>query len=171
MRERQEVFQDLRGGLPGPIDRAIQEIREGADVSIVPELLDMLLHAHDVYLVSRLTALLADVKEPAMTGLLMDRLVATGDGEEQARLLRVCWESALDFSGYLDVFAGLLLAGDYITALEAATVMMHLNGDIAAGRRARVIRQLREASTDEDRTFLVEEVIQSLSRQEMGDEG
>jgi hypothetical protein len=34
-----------------------------------------------------------------------------------------CWQSGLDFSKYLRVFAGLFIQSDYKTALEAFTVI------------------------------------------------
>ncbi|MDR1273199.1 MAG: hypothetical protein LBK12_01490 [Odoribacteraceae bacterium] len=163
MEHKQEILQKLKSRQQELVDQAIEEIRANDDFSIVPELVETLLHASDAYLIARLTTLLADVKETGLTTLLAERLASAGREEGRANLLRVCWESALDFSGHLEVFVNLLLDEDFVTALEASTVIENLNGDIPAGRREEAIRFLESAETREGQAFLVEGVIRHLA--------
>jgi hypothetical protein len=163
MKDRQEVLRDLSSTREELVDQAIREIREDEDFSIVPDLVDVLLHARDPYLITRLTTLLADVKEAEVKNILVSKLVEAGEEEGRANLLRVCWESAIDFSEYLEIFADLLIDGDYITAIEASTVIENLNGDIPAGTRTRVVERLKNAPARGDRSFLVEDAVHYLS--------
>jgi hypothetical protein len=169
MENKQAILQKLTSARQELVSEAIREIREGEDFSIIPELLEILLHAREACVVTGLTTLLADVKEVELKGLLVEKLVEAGEEEGRANLLRVCWESAMDFSEYLEVFAGLLLDGDFITSLEASTVIENLNGDIPAGTRERVIRQLEEAARVGDKAFLVEDALRHLAQWEGGE--
>lgn len=59
---------------------AIEQIKQEGDISIVPELLDILLQSQDSNTITNLTALLSDVKESDFKTVLMDKLInATSD--------------------------------------------------------------------------------------------
>jgi hypothetical protein len=170
MEHKQEILQKLKSLQRELVDQAIEEIKSDDDFSIVPELVDTLLHARDAYLIARLTTLLADVKESGLKNLLVERLVRAKREEGRANLLRVCWESALDFSEYLEVFAGLLLDEDFVTALEASTVIENLNGNIPARTREETIRFLKNAPPREGQAFLMEGAIRHLAAWEEDEE-
>ena len=54
---------------------AIEQIKQEGDISIVPELLDILLQNQDTNIITNLTALLSDVKESDFKTVLMDMLL------------------------------------------------------------------------------------------------
>ena len=133
---------------------AIEQIKQEGDISIVPELLDILLQNQDTNIITNLTALLSDVKESDFKTVLME-------GSGKANLLRICWESAIDFSEYLDVFVDMLLREDFIAALEASTVIENLHGNIPEEKIHIAIQRLKSES-NEDNAFLLEGTIPHL---------
>ncbi|HEX2394553.1 MAG TPA: hypothetical protein VHI78_04365, partial [Bacteroidales bacterium] len=56
-----------------------------------------------------------------------------------------CWQSGLDFSSYLQVFAGLFIQGDYSTALEAFTVIEESLGNATEDEVYACIQFLKES--------------------------
>ena len=91
----------------------------------------------------------------------MDKLINAPEGSGKANLLRICWESAIDFSEYLDVFVDMLLHEDFITALESSTVIENLHGNIPEEKIHIAIQRLKSES-NEDNAFLLEGTIPHL---------
>ena len=91
----------------------------------------------------------------------MDKLINATSDTGKANLLRICWESAIDFSEYLDVFVDMLINEDFITALEASTVIENLGGKIPEEKLLAAIKRL-ETNKDEDKSFLLEDTILHL---------
>mgnify|MGYP001046011424 FL=1 len=91
----------------------------------------------------------------------MDKLINAPEGSGKANLLRICWESAIDFSEYLDVFVDMLLHEDFIAALEASTVIENLHGNIPEEKIHIAIQRLKSES-NEDNAFLLEGTIPHL---------
>ena len=119
MENKQDILKQLSSNDMDIVRGAIEQIKQEGDISIVPELL---LQSQDTNTITNLTALLSDVKESDFKTVLMDKLINAPDGSGKANLLRICWESAIDFSEYLDVFVDMLLHEDFIAALETYTV-------------------------------------------------
>ena len=91
----------------------------------------------------------------------MDKLINATSESGKANLLRICWESAIDFSEYLDVFVDMLLNEDFITALEASTVIENLGGKIPEEKIHIAIKRL-QANSDENKNFLLEDTLLHL---------
>lgn len=91
----------------------------------------------------------------------MDKLINAPEGSGKANLLRICLGTAIDFSEYLDVFVDMLLHEDFITALEASTVIENLHGNIPEEKIHIAIQRLKSES-NEDNAFLLEGTIPHL---------
>ena len=161
MENKQDILKQLSSSDMDVMKGAIEQIKQEGDISIVPELLDILLQSQDSNTITNLTALLSDVKESDFKTVLMDKLINATSDSGKANLLRICWESAIDFSEYLDVFIDMLLNDDFITALEASTVIENLQGKIPEEKIHTAIKRL-EAESDEDKAFLLEDTILHL---------
>ena len=161
MENKQDILKQLSSNDMDIVRGAIEQIKQEGDISIVPELLDILLQSQDTNTITNLTALLSDVKESDFKTVLMDKLINAPDGSGQANLLRICWESAIDFSEYLDVFVDMLLHEDFIAALEASTVIENLHGNIPEEKIHIAIQRLKSES-NEDNAFLLEGSIPHL---------
>ena len=161
MENKQDILKQLSSNDMDIVRGAIEQIKQEGDISIVPELLDILLQSQDTNIITNLTALLSDVKESDFKTVLMDKLINAPEGSGKANLLRICWESAIDFSEYLDVFVDMLLREDFIAALEASTVIENLHGNIPEEKIHIAIQRLKSES-NEDNAFLLEGTIPHL---------
>ena len=161
MENKQDILKQLSSNDMDIVRGAIEQIKQEGDISIVPELLDILLQSQDTNIITNLTALLSDVKESDFKTVLMDKLINAPAGSGKANLLRICWESAIDFSEYLDVFVDMLLHEDFIAALEASTVIENLHGNIPEEKIHIAIQRLKSES-NEDNAFLLEGTIPHL---------
>ena len=161
MENKQDILKQLASNDMEVVKSAIEQIKQEGDISIASELLDILQQSQDTAVITNLTALLSDVKDSDLKTILMDKLINATSDTGKANILRICWESAIDFSEYLDVFVDMLLSEDFITALEASTVIENLGGKIPEEKLLTAIKRL-ENNSDEDKNFLLEDTIQHL---------
>lgn len=159
MENKQDIIKKLKSKDTESIQEAIQTIKETGDISIVPDLLDILLSSDNLYMITPLTSLLADIKDISIIPLVMEKLAGAEEKAEKANLLRVCWESSLDFSPYFDSFIELLINDHFTTALEAATVIENLSGKIPENSLQQAIARLKETSFDDNKAFLIEDTL------------
>ena len=161
MENKQDILKQLASNDMEVVKSAIEQIKQEGDISIAAELLDTLQQSQDTAVITNLTALLSDVKDSNFKTILMDKLINATSDTGKANLLRICWESAIDFSEYLDVFVDMLINEDFITALEASTVIENLGGKIPEEKLLAAIKRL-ETNKDEDKSFLLEDTILHL---------
>ena len=161
MENKQDILKRLASPDMTVVAAAIDEIKENGDLSIVPELLEILLHNEDTTVVTHVTSLLSDIRDTGFKTILMEKLINASPGANKANLLRVCWESAIDFSEYLEVFVNILVNEDFLAALEASTVIENLHGNMDEGKVRLAIDRLR-AECLGDKAFLAEDAINHL---------
>ena len=161
MENKQDILKRLASPDVQTVAGAIEEIRENGDISIVPELLEILLHSNEPAIVTPVTSWLSDVKDTSFKTVLMEKIINAPAQSNKANLLRICWESAIDFSEFLEIFTDILIQEDFINALEASTVIENLNGNIADEKIEVAIKRLR-AECKGDKTFLAEDAIAYL---------
>ena len=160
MENKQELLMMLKNGKPEIIQLAIQKLKDEGDTTIVPELLEILLHAHEPHLITPITILLSDIKDISFKPLLMEKLIEADKQLERANLLRVCWESSLDFSDYLEIFVDFLMEENFIIALEASTVIENLHGKIPKEVIQQSIHRLQ--ARGEEQSFPVDDTLRYL---------
>lgn len=161
MENKQDILKQLASNDMEVVKSAIEQVKQEGDISIAAELLDILQQSQNTAVITNLTALLSDVKDSDFKTILMDKLINATSDTGKANLLRICWESAIDFSEYLDVFVDMLINEDFITALEASTVIENLGGKIPEEKLLTAIKRL-ETNKDEDKSFLLEDTILHL---------
>ena len=127
---------------------ALAAVKNEGDITIVPALLDILTTAKDHKTTEELVNLLADIKDTETI--------------PKSRLLRLCWESALDFSPYIVLFAELTLQEDFIVALEASTAIENIHR-IDEEKRTAAIRILKQGSPSEEKQFLIDKALHFLT--------
>lgn len=161
MENKQDILKQLADSDMEVVKSAIEQIKQEGDISIASELLDILLRSQDTTVITNITSLLSDVKDSDFKTILMDKLINATSESGKANLLRICWESAIDFSEYLDVFVDMLLNEDFITALEASTVIENLGGKIPEEKIHIAIKRL-QTNSDENKNFLLEDTLLHL---------
>ena len=161
MENKQDILKRLASPDVQTVSGAIEELRENGDIFIVPELLEILLHSNEPAIVTPVTSWLSDVKDSNFKTVLIEKLINAPAQSNKANLLRICWESAIDFSEFLEIFTDILIEEDFINALEASTVIENLNGNIADEKIEVAIRRL-STECKGDKKFLAEDAIAYL---------
>ncbi len=154
--ETKDILQKIQSGEPELMAEAVKEIKENGNLSIAQTLLENLNRIPDAHALSQLVNLLADIKENAFREILIARLQAETKPEVKAELLRIVWESSLDYSSYLPVFLEILKADDFPVAFEASTAIENMVCNLTAEQH----RQLHEyiETFPEDKSFLIENI-------------
>ena len=98
MENKQDILKQLADSDMEVVKSAIEQIKQEGDISIASELLDILLRSQDTTVITNITSLLSDVKDSDFKTILMDKLINATSESGKANLLRICWESAIDFS-------------------------------------------------------------------------
>lgn len=161
MENKQDILKRLASPDAQTVSGAIEELKENGDISIVPELLEILLHSNEPAIVTSITSWLSDVKDSSFKTVLIEKLINAPDKSNKSNLLRICWESAIDFSEFLEIFTDIMVGEDFINALEASTVIENLNGNIADEKIEMAIKRLRTECKG-DKKFLAEDAVAHL---------
>lgn len=154
--ETNDILKNIQSGEPERIAEAVREIKENGNLSMAQTLVENLNRIPDAHTVTLVVNLLADIKENAFREILIARLQTETKPEIKAELLRIVWESSLDYSGYLPVFLEILRDDDFTVAFEASTVIENMVCNLTAEQH----RQLHEyiETFPEDKAFLIENI-------------
>ena len=162
MENKQDILKKLGSNDIELVTEAIEQIKTEGDLSIVPELLDILLQCKEPVIITHITSLLSDIKDSGFKTILMEKLIQAANNSEKPNLLRICWESAIDFSEYMDIFLDILLKDDFISALEASTVIENLSDNLSEVKIKEAIERIKALPADDDKAFLLEGVLLHL---------
>lgn len=162
MENKEDVLKKLNSEEAESRQEALSIIKNEGDMTIVPALLDILTKAKDHRTITELVNLLADVKDNTFRQIVIDRIKTTTASLPKSLLLRLCWESSLDFSAYLVLFAELILREDFIVALEASSAIENIHNADEEDRK-KAIRLLKQGSSSEEKQFLIDNALHFLS--------
>jgi hypothetical protein len=124
---------------------AIFEIRNSGSVKMLPVLFQMLKKETPLVIRSEILNLLGDIKSQDAVPVIAASLENVDFGEQLPGFVAACWQSGLDFSRYLHVFAKLFISSDYLTSLEAFTVLEESFPNATDQARSECIRYLRQS--------------------------
>jgi hypothetical protein len=103
--------------------QTIYEIRISGSIKILPVLFSIINNNTDPQIRNEIIKFLSEIKTPEAIPVIAESLNNIDFGDYLNALVAACWQSGLDFSNHLRVFAGLFIQADYKTALEAFTVI------------------------------------------------
>ena len=126
MENNEEILKKISSGDPEAIAEAVDTVKENGDLVIAGKLLDILSQPLAPSTITIIANLLADIKDNQFKDLLIQKLEQTSEGTLKKELLRIVWESSLDYSSYLDHFLQILQEDDFTVAFEASTVIENL---------------------------------------------
>ena len=124
---------------------AIYEIRNSGSVKMLPILFKMINKDTPLIIRSEILNLLSELKSKDAVPVIASSLEKMDFGEHLPGFVAACWQSGLDFSGYLPVFAKLFITSDYLTSLEAFTVLEESFPNATDQARTDCIRYLRHS--------------------------
>lgn len=164
MENNTEILTKINSGEPGLIAEAVQAVKEDGDLDIAGALLDHIGKLEDGHTLTIVTDLLADIKDNRFRDLLVRKLQASTDARVRSELLRIVWESALDYSDHLEEFLHLLQEEDFTVAFEASTVVENMVHHLTTEQREQVSEAIRHFP--EEKQYLVEPIREELEQAE-----
>lgn len=156
MNTNSELLKKIQNDDPELLAEAIKEIKENGDLSIAQMLLENLENIRNSHTMTIITNLLADIKENAFREILINNLQATPQSPIKAELLRIIWESSLDYSHYLPIFLDILQNDDFTTAFEASTVIENMVHNLTTEQRQQLHKFIE--TFPENKQFLIENI-------------
>jgi hypothetical protein len=103
--------------------KTIYEVRNSGSIKMLPVLLKKVNVHTDSEINYEIIRLVSELKSPEAIPVIAKALKENDFGDYEDDLLAACWQSGLNFSSHLRIFAELFIKGDYSTALEAFTVI------------------------------------------------
>jgi hypothetical protein len=118
-----ETRQVLQSNDYNTINLKIQELKRTGRPSILHYLLDLINSDCPDTIKQEVLVLVGDLKDQGCADILVGYIQMKKAGTYLSQLIASCWQSSLDFSAYLNVFAECFITGDYQTSLESFTVI------------------------------------------------
>ena len=149
----------LRSNNRSAILETLKELRSEGDVSVLPELFQLLLVQEDAEIRGEITALLNDLKEKEAAEILVETISNPDFRQIQNILVASCWQNGLSYGKHIPVFVDVLVSGSYATAIEAFTVIEEAVGELEQKDREALVRSLNSfvhKVDDQKKALLVE---------------
>jgi hypothetical protein len=124
---------------------AIYEIRNSGSIKMLHFLFQLIRKDTPLAIRTEILNLLADIKSQDAVPVIASSLENMDFGEQLPGFVAACWQSGLDFSKYLPVFAKLFIDSDYLTSLEAFTVLEESFPNATDEARTDCLRYLRKS--------------------------
>lgn len=160
MENNEAILKKLTSNEPQLLNEAIDWIKENGDLSMVNPLLDLLESTTDHPTNTAIINTLVDIKENAFREILTNRIKKTTTSTFKALLLRICWESSLDYSGNIDLFTEIFMKDDFMTAFEAFTVIENMFHNLDEEKQNQIKNTLQSAHLDEEKKIIMEGIMQ-----------
>lgn len=164
MENKDEILKKLWSGEAAIQEEALATVKAEGDIGLAPALLDLLLQVEDHHVRAILSEILADIKDSSFRPLLIERIRQTQAETPKSLLVRICWESALDFSDDAELFAHLVLEEGFAVALEAATVLENMQHLLPAVR-TRLSTLLKQGNGKKEKQFLIGNILEAFEEQ------
>jgi hypothetical protein len=117
---------------------------------------------------SEIMNLLGEIKSQEAVPVIVSSLESIDFGDFLPGFVAACWQSGLDFSQHLPVFVKLFVHSDYVTAIEAFTVLEESFPNASDQARTECIRYLRksEGLVADDKLALFRELVKVMENLE-----
>jgi hypothetical protein len=136
-------IESLRSNNRGAILETLSELRSEGDVSVLPDLFNLMVVQEDKQIVDEICALLNDLKDKEAAEILAKAIANHEYKEIQALLVAACWQNGLSYGPYTATFAEVVVSGDYSAAIEAFSVVEEAAGELEPKEREHLIRSLK----------------------------
>jgi hypothetical protein len=122
-KKNREIIEKLFSASDREVLSVIREIRTHGNPGLIPALISLYGSTDSPAVLLAIVSLVRDLKSQPAVPRLFPALEEVADPGRKRDLVAACWQSGLDFSDHLDAFLRIFTAGDYLTALEAFTVV------------------------------------------------
>jgi hypothetical protein len=150
----------LNSGNSKAIISTLEEIRKKGQISILPDIFELMLVTEEEVF-AKCTSLLCDLKTPDAKSLLLSALQDEKYFPIRNFLVSACWQNGMDYHEEIQLFAEIVLKDNYITAIEAFTLIENSIGELEDSAIIKLIDTLKLGlnSMEEEKKLLVTELI------------
>jgi len=163
-----DQIRSLRSGNRLAILTTLKELRSDGEISVLPDLFDLLCDQEDDQIILEITSILNDLKEEEAVPYLVEAIRNPDYSEVKALLVSACWQNGLSYGNYLETFLEVFIHGSYEASIEAFTVIEEAAGEAGKSGRNQLVLKLKSQinKVDEPKKPLLSELIRSVSGQE-----
>lgn len=165
--KRKELEHILSKGNFVKINEAIKKLRDASPFSGAIGLLSSHYESTGNQQIKELIAgFLNDLKDQSLCGEVVDEIKKEFTWPTRSMLIASCWQSGLNYSGYMGDFAEMFIRGDYATALECFTVIESSSGHLSKADKNSLIRLLKDnaSKVSGEKTALAMELLYFLEQ-------
>ena len=165
--KRKELEHILSNGNFVKINEAIKKLRDSSPFSGAIGLLSSHYESTGNQQIKELIAgFLNDLKDQSLCGEVVDEIKKEFTWPTRSMLIASCWQSGLNYSGYMGDFAEMFISGDYATALECFTVIESSSGHLSRADKNSLIRLLKDnaSKVSGEKTALAMELLYFLEQ-------
>jgi hypothetical protein len=103
--------------------KKLSELKSTGNAVILPLILDLLKKNKSDIVAKEVLTFIGQLKDQKCVPVIVQYINQEKTGKYLADLISECWQSGLDFSQHLAIFAETFILGDYQVALESFTVI------------------------------------------------
>jgi len=118
-----ELLKQLESKNPAEVLKALNKLEKAGNVRDLPGIIRVMAGISDRELLGHFTIFLCNVRSKEAPAIMAQSLANPAYAKIRTDLTRACWESQLDYSLYLILFAHLFITGDFVQAVEAFSVI------------------------------------------------
>ena len=118
-----EIVRKLRSEVTFSVVEGLREFRKKGKIEELIEVISLLNKTSDPEIFEEAKVLINELKIQAAVPHLVSFIEDNAYQDIHETLISACWQSGLDFSGYLPVFSRLVRESPYLIAFEALTVI------------------------------------------------
>ena len=135
------------------------------EIGVLPELFNLLLDQEDEQILLETRNILNDLKDPRAAEILAGAINHQAYEEIRPVLVAACWQNGLSYGDYLEEFVEAALQGDYMTTIEAFTVIEGTIGEVEPSRREKAIEKIRSRMTgmEAQKRILLAELVRVMA--------
>ena len=160
---RQQIA-SLRSSNRSAILETLKELRSDGDVSVLPELFNLMLIQEDEEVLGEITSLLNDLKDKEATEILAEAIANPEYEKIQTALVAACWQNGLSYGLHITTFVNVLISGSYSAAVEAFTVIEEAVGELEQEQRVMLVHSFKSKlqQVDDQKKPLFVELIKAV---------
>lgn len=140
----QQIEQKLNKAATNEILSTLNEIKQNGKANILPLLFETLLRNDDKEVHDEIFKILGQLKDKESVRYIMEEINSEHSTPYIESLLTTCWQSGLDYSAHIELFAKQFIVGSYQASIEAFTVIeewIHNSSDETKNRCLELLRQ------------------------------
>lgn len=122
-KEEKLMVSKLQSGKLSLIVEVLREVKVNGSVRIIPYFFEIVASGKFAPVEDEIIRLMSDIKKKDAVPYIIESIKKYNFKEKTANIVAICWQSRLDFSAYLPVFAEFFFQNDYQTSIEAFTVI------------------------------------------------